>query len=78
MLRLANNNRGFAKRMLYVSRSGFFTTTEPLKNATQALALYSRATSAPGLPGKRRGIILLAASCGKPFPMMRRSAKCRW
>ncbi|STW06173.1 diguanylate cyclase [Klebsiella grimontii] len=24
MLRLANNNRGFAKRMLYVSRSGFF------------------------------------------------------
>jgi hypothetical protein len=78
MLRLANNNRGFAKRMLYVSRSGFFTTTEPLKNATQALALYSRATSAPGLPGKRRGIILLAASCGKPFPMRRRSAKCRW
>ncbi|MGF7447541.1 cellulose biosynthesis regulator diguanylate cyclase DgcQ, partial [Klebsiella michiganensis] len=47
MLRLANNNRGFAKRMLYVSRNGFFTTTEPLKNATQALALYSRATSAP-------------------------------
>lgn len=45
MLRLANNNRGFAKRMLYVSRSGFFTTTEQPKNATQALALYSRSTS---------------------------------
>lgn len=45
MLRLANNNRGFAKRMLYVSRSGFFITTEPLKNSTQALALYSQATS---------------------------------
>lgn len=44
MLRLANNNRGFAKRMLYVSRSGFFITTVPLKNSTQALALYSRAT----------------------------------
>lgn len=44
MLRLANNNRGFAKRMLYVSRSGFFITTEPLKNSTQALALYSQAT----------------------------------
>lgn len=46
MLRLANNNRGFAKRMLYVSRSGFFTTTELPKNSTQALALYSRATGA--------------------------------
>ncbi|WP_139536366.1 cellulose biosynthesis regulator diguanylate cyclase DgcQ [Klebsiella spallanzanii] len=45
MLRLANNNRGFAKRMMYVSRSGFFTTTELPKNSTQALALYSRATS---------------------------------
>lgn len=43
LLRLANNNRGFAKRMLYVSRSGFFTSTVPPENATQALTLYSRA-----------------------------------
>ncbi|VTN10042.1 putative diguanylate cyclase YedQ [Raoultella terrigena] len=28
LLRLTNNNRGFTERMLYVSRSGFFVSTE--------------------------------------------------
>ncbi|MFQ9623664.1 MAG: hypothetical protein ACLR17_21795 [Enterobacteriaceae bacterium] len=57
-----------------------FTTTEPLKNATQALALYSRATRPPGLPGKRREY-LLAASCGKPsdeVSWQARSCSFRW
>ncbi|VTM10301.1 putative diguanylate cyclase YedQ [Raoultella terrigena] len=39
LLRLTNNNRGFTERMLYVSRSGFFVSTEALTNTTQALAL---------------------------------------
>ncbi|VUS54125.1 cellulose biosynthesis regulator diguanylate cyclase DgcQ [Klebsiella huaxiensis] len=46
LLRLANNNQGLTERMLYVSRSGFFITTKPPKNSTQALGLYSRAISA--------------------------------
>ncbi len=47
LLRLTNNNRGFTERMLYVSRSGFFVSTEALTNTTQALALYSAATRSP-------------------------------
>lgn len=47
LLRLANTNHGFKDRMLYISRSGFFTTTELPKNLAQAQALYSKAIVAP-------------------------------
>lgn len=47
MLRLATNSHGLAKRMLYVSRSGFFITTESQKNLARAQDLYLRAISAP-------------------------------
>lgn len=47
LLRLTNNNRGFTERMLYVSRSGFFISTETLKNTAQALERYSDATRSP-------------------------------
>ncbi len=47
LLRLADDNRGFKERMLYISRSGFFTGTKLPKNAVQAQALYTHAIAAP-------------------------------
>ncbi|WP_434640067.1 cellulose biosynthesis regulator diguanylate cyclase DgcQ [Klebsiella sp. I138] len=47
LLRLADNNRGFNERMLYVSRSGFFTSTESPTSAAQAQMQYVQAIGAP-------------------------------
>ncbi|HHT7560606.1 TPA: cellulose biosynthesis regulator diguanylate cyclase DgcQ [Raoultella ornithinolytica] len=47
LLRLVENNRGFNERMLYISRSGFFTSTTLPKNAVQAQTLYTHAIAAP-------------------------------
>lgn len=56
LLLLANKNRGFHERMLYVSRSGFFTSTQPPNNATQAIGApwFSRQTQRNN-PG--RGVV---------------------
>jgi hypothetical protein len=78
MLRLANNNRGFAKRMLYVSRSGFLRRPSCRKIRRRRWLSIRGQQAPPGLPDKRSGIILLAVLCGKRFPIMNRSAKCRW
>jgi hypothetical protein len=70
LLRLVN--RGFNERMLYISRSGFFTSTELPKNAVQAQTRYTHAIAARGLPGNRSGTIPVAALSGKPFSMSTR------
>ncbi len=44
LLRLTNNNRIFSERMSYVSRSGFYTTTDAPRSSSQVLAQFSRDT----------------------------------
>lgn len=76
LLNLTQHDRDFAERMQYISRSGFFTSTLPLRDESQVITHYSQALSAPWFtrqtqrnnPG--RGV--------KPFLTMTRSWKSRW
>jgi diguanylate cyclase (GGDEF)-like protein len=47
LLRLTNNTRVLSERMIYVSRSGFYTSTDSPRSSSQVLAQFSRDTSAP-------------------------------
>lgn len=46
LLNLTQHDRDFAERMQYISRSGFFTSTLPLRDESQVKTHYSRAISA--------------------------------
>jgi hypothetical protein len=78
LLNLTQHDRDFAERMQYISRSGFFTSTLPLRDESQVITHYSQAISARGLPARPSGIIRGAALSGKPFLTMTRSWKSRW
>lgn len=47
LLNLTQHDRDFAERMQYISRSGFFTSTLPLRDESQVITHYSQALSAP-------------------------------
>ena len=78
LLNLTQHDRDFAERMQYISRSGFFTSTLPLRDESQVITHYSQALGAPWFtrqtqrnnPG--RGVIW------QPFLTMTRSWKSRW
>lgn len=46
LLNLTQHDRDFAERMQYISRSGFFTSTLPLRDESQVMTHYSQAISA--------------------------------
>jgi len=46
-LNLTQHDRDFAERMQYISRSGFFTSTLPLRDESQVITHYSQALGAP-------------------------------
>ena len=47
LLNLTQHDRDFAERMQYISRSGFFTSTLPLRDESQVITHYSQALGAP-------------------------------
>lgn len=47
LLNLTQHDRDFAERMQYISRSGFFTSTMPLRDESQVITHYSQALGAP-------------------------------
>ncbi|STV41245.1 diguanylate cyclase [Klebsiella pneumoniae subsp. ozaenae] len=47
LLNLTQHDRDFAERMQYISRSGFFTSTLPLRDESQVIRHYSQALGAP-------------------------------
>lgn len=78
LLNLTQHDRDFAERMQYISRSGFFTSTLPLRDESQVITHYSQALSACGLPARPNEIIRGEALSGKSFLTMTRSWKSRW
>ncbi|STW52114.1 diguanylate cyclase [Klebsiella pneumoniae] len=78
LLNLTQHDRDFAERMQYISRSGFFTSTLPLRDESQVITHYSQALALRGLPARPNEIIRGEALSGKPFLTMTRSWKSRW
>ncbi len=52
LLNLTQHDRDFAERMQYISRSGFFTSTLPLRDESQVITHYSQASALRGLPAR--------------------------
>lgn len=78
LLNLTQHDRDFAERMQYISRSGFFTSTLPLRDESQVITHYSQALGAPWFTRQTNEIIRGEALSGKPFLTMTRSWKSRW
>ena len=57
LLRLTNNNRIFSERMSYVSRSGFYTTTDAPRSSSQCWRSSREIRGQHGLCGKPSVII---------------------
>jgi hypothetical protein len=77
LLRLVENNRGFNERMLYISRSGFFTSTTLPKTRYRPRRYIPMRSPPRGLPGNRSAIIPVAACSGRPFSMSMRKTTIR-
>ncbi len=78
LLNLTQHDRDFAERMQYISRSGFFTSTLPLRDESQVMTHYSQAISALWFTRQSQRNNPGGALSGKPFLTMTRSWKSRW
>lgn len=78
LLNLTQHDRDFAERMQYISRSGFFTSTLPLRDESQVITHYSQALGAPWFTRQTQRNNRGEALSGKPFLTMTRSWKSRW
>ena len=78
LLNLTQHDRDFAERMQYISRSGFFTSTLPLRDESQVITHYSQALGAPWFTRQTQRNNPGQVLSGKPFLTMTRSWKSRW